>query len=96
MYAGENGPERRGMLVEEGSGKLRPNLRQTVRSPDCETQTRAGANVGTTDERRKMCKKKALIEIAFQNRPHTQTARAGAPLLTWVMATKCTFYRLTN
>ena len=46
MYAGENGPERRGMLVEEGSGKLRPNLRQTVRSPDCETQTRAGANVG--------------------------------------------------
>ena len=46
MYAGENGPERRGMLAEEGPGKLRPNLRQTVRSPDCETQTRAGANVG--------------------------------------------------
>ena len=83
------------MLVEEGSGKLRPiSDRQKVPNPQT---VGAGANVGNTIEEEKVLENVVIyVLLSFEEVSTARQQEELEHLLTWVTAMKCTFYHLTN
>ena len=83
------------MLVEEGSGKLRPiSDRQKVTNPQT---VGAGANVGNTIEEEKALENVVIyVLLSFEEVSTARQQEELEHILTWVTAMKCTFYHLTN